>query len=120
MFTLEELNERSKVYFENNDKLQNIFATNDGNFFYPDSETDARNHERSNNNLVLFKIKKEDIIKEELIVEIEKKEESIKIEVEEEISLEEIRDFLKSNNIKFNARLGETKLRLLYNEHKND
>ena len=48
-YSKEQLVEMSKVYFENNN-IDHIHCTNDGNFFYPHMLHAAIHHEQSNKN----------------------------------------------------------------------
>ena len=48
MKTLAQLIELSRTYFIAKIGLSTIFATSDGNFFYPECESDARYHAKRN------------------------------------------------------------------------
>jgi len=65
----------SKPYFENDKELTVMYATNDGNFFYPKAKGACEFHAR-NNELEIFEISKSDLV--------EKKEESKKEETKTE------------------------------------
>lgn len=60
-YTKSELIEKSKVYFNNN-KIDKIKCTTDGNFFYtPEGDADANNHLRGDKSLELHTIELKDI-----------------------------------------------------------
>ncbi|MCP3682134.1 MAG: hypothetical protein GY861_05525 [bacterium] len=48
-FTIDQLQDLSKVYFEKNPGLQKMLATEDGQFFYPNGDHYAYSHARNNN-----------------------------------------------------------------------
>jgi hypothetical protein len=80
LYSIEELKELSKPYFENND-IEAILCTNDGNFFYLEGKKDAENHAKSSdllkletiNRLEVFEPNKEEVKEEEEIEAPKKK-----------------------------------------------
>lgn len=91
LYDKKELVEISKHYFERNEGLQEIYATNDGNFFY--EKTYATSHATNEKYLESFTILRSDAIKKKKVekVEIEevKEVEPIVEEVKEEVKEEE-------------------------------
>ena len=88
MKTKEQLIELSKSFFKAKDGLELMYATSDNQFFYPEGKAYAYCHQRSNPNVVLHIIKRDDAIEPiEVKEEIEEIAEPIEevAEVAEEI-----------------------------------
>lgn len=132
MYTKEQLIELSKPYFKNNE-IDSILAVSDGNFFYKENLTDARNHERSANALTLVEITREEAkvskaktaeepveeVVDEIVEETTVEEDFDDLDDLDDITVDEIKAFLKDKGVKFHKSLGEKKLRALYEQNKN-
>jgi len=92
MKTKEQLIELSKSFFKAKEGLELMYATSDNQFFYPEGKAYAYCHQRSNPNVVLHIIKRDDAIEpievkeeiEEIVEEIEEVAEVAEV-IEEEI-----------------------------------
>ena len=106
MFSKEELIEQSKSYFEANDKINVIFATTDGNFFYEHAVSFANGHASGKKNIKVIRITRTDIegeseqqLEEMTIKELKKLAEERNIELTKKIKadiIEEIIEALKN------------------------
>jgi hypothetical protein len=85
-YSKEQIIELSKPFFEAKEDLQMMYATSDNQFFYPESKSYAYAHQSSNQDLILYIIKREDAlglnaIQEDAIVFETVKEQEVKEEI---------------------------------------
>ena len=125
-FTEQELRELADVYFNQREDIDEMIATTDGQFFYPENKTDANNHARSHEGVTMITIaregKKKAAKKEEASEAAAKPEAKASPEDNgdaKDITADEMRAFLKDKGVKVHPKLGDKKLKELYESNKN-